>query len=245
MKKFSVIPVIDILNGVAVRANKGNRDKYEPIQNHLCKTSSALELAQSFETQYHFEELYIADLDSIIYEKINLELLRKVLTNTSLKVIVDIGIRNMYDFYQIRDIGVSKIILATETIDSLNVISEAINEVGAENLIVSIDMKAKKLLARSEEVSKYSIFEIINQVNKMGITQIILLDLLKIGSKSGCYHDIYGKIREEYPDLFIIVGGGVRSINDLIFLKEKGINGALIASALHDKLILPEDLKKL
>jgi phosphoribosylformimino-5-aminoimidazole carboxamide ribotide isomerase len=43
----------------------------------------------------------------------------------------------------------------------------------------------------------------------------------------------------------VYVGGGVRDINDLIRLREIGVSGALVASALHSGKIKVNELKAL
>jgi phosphoribosylformimino-5-aminoimidazole carboxamide ribotide isomerase len=43
----------------------------------------------------------------------------------------------------------------------------------------------------------------------------------------------------------VYVGGGVRDVNDLIRLREIGVSGALVASALHSGKIKVHELKAL
>ena len=44
--------------------------------------------------------------------------------------------------------------------------------------------------------------------------------------------------------LDVFVGGGVRDINDLVELKDLGVSGVLVATALHSGKISVEELKK-
>jgi phosphoribosylformimino-5-aminoimidazole carboxamide ribotide isomerase len=48
-------------------------------------------------------------------------------------------------------------------------------------------------------------------------------------------------VRELSPDVEIITGGGVRGIADLEALERAGVDGVLIASALHDGSLTPEE----
>ena len=196
-----------------------------------------------FSKDFNFTETYIADLDSIIREKPNIELLGKIVQESSLDIMLDAGIRNLYDVMQFKNLGLSKLILATETIESFDVVDDAISELGPEKVIVSIDMKKQNLISESDEIANMDINTIINTVEKKGITEVILLDLAKIGSLSGGGDTNYESIRSKHPNMKIILGGGVKDINDINALEQQGFNGALIATSLHKGIITPEKVR--
>jgi phosphoribosylformimino-5-aminoimidazole carboxamide ribotide isomerase len=240
MNGFRIIPVIDIMNGIAVHANKGLRNEYQPIHMKFSQSSKPKDLLAFYLQKFHFTEAYIADLDSIIREKPNLEILSEIIHESTLNIMLDAGIRNLYDIIQFKNLGVDKLILATETIESFGVIDDAVSEIGPEKIIVSIDMKKQHLICECKEFAEMDINSIITQVKKRGISEIILLDLSKIGSLSGGGSSNYTSIRKNHPDLSIIIGGGVKNIQDIHRLKDQGFNGALIATALHKGIISPE-----
>ncbi len=62
---LKIIPVIDILAGIAVHAVKGKRREYKSLESILFKSVEPVEIAKAFKT-LGFNELYIADLDSIV-----------------------------------------------------------------------------------------------------------------------------------------------------------------------------------
>ena len=243
MKRFRIIPVIDIMNGTAVHANKGLRNEYQPIHMKFSQSSKPQDLLTVFSKKFGFTESYIADLDSIIREKPNIELLGKIVQESPLEIMLDGGIRNLYDIMQFKNIGLSKLILATETIESFDVVDDAISELGPEKIIVSIDMKKQNLISGSPEISEMDIDTIIEEISKKGITEIILLDLAKIGSLSGGGDSNYESIRSRHPNLTIILGGGVKDISDITALEQQGFNGALIATSLHKGIITPEKMR--
>jgi phosphoribosylformimino-5-aminoimidazole carboxamide ribotide isomerase len=75
----------------------------------------------------------------------------------------------------------------------------------------------------------------------MGLTQAILLDLARVGSQEGV--DVaFLKKALEGVDLEVFVGGGIRDIDDLLNLKELGVFGVLLATALHSGKIKVEDI---
>ncbi len=239
MSRFRIIPVIDILNGIAVHANKGLRNTYQPIHTKFSNSSHPIDLLKSYYENYRFEEVYIADLDSIIRESPNTDLLLSLAKDSPLKIMLDAGIRNMYDILHINALGLNKIILATETIDSFDVIDDAINELGGDKIIVSIDMKNQKIISDCEDISQMDVYTVIDKLKKRNIREIILLDLAKIGSLRGDSGSDYQEIREKYPEIKFIVGGGIKDIKDIVSLEQSGFNGGLIATALHTGKITP------
>ena len=60
-----VIPVIDLMDGLVVHGQMGERQKYKTIQSGLCTSADPLAVANAFEEKLQSNELYIADLDAI------------------------------------------------------------------------------------------------------------------------------------------------------------------------------------
>lgn len=244
MNNFRVIPVLDILNNVVVHAVRGFRNEYKPIRSRFINSSNISDVIE-FYNNFGFQELYIADLDLIINHNCQIEQLKMILSKSKMKIMIDAGIRNLDDLKIIKGIGFHKIILGSETIESLDTIKECIEIIGKESVIISVDMRNNQLMTNNLEISKLGIQGFVGELNVMKIHQIILLDMGKVGSKSGCYDELYGKIREKYPNISILIGGGARNIDDLVYLKEKKMNGVLIASALYDGSIAKKDLESL
>ena len=70
-----------------------------------------------------------------------------------------------------------------------------------------------------------------------------MLDLDRVGSGEGVDFGLLKKIRRHFKRS-LLVGGGVRNIDDLLKLKEMGIDGVLLATALHSGKISIEALHK-
>ena len=62
---MEVIPVIDVAHGEVVRAVKGERSAYRPIETPLSSSSEPAELARGLAKLFPFRTLYVADLDGI------------------------------------------------------------------------------------------------------------------------------------------------------------------------------------
>ena len=62
---MEIIPVVDLMGGVVVRARMGQRDLYQPITTPLAATSDPVDVVRGLLAVYPFTTLYVADLDAI------------------------------------------------------------------------------------------------------------------------------------------------------------------------------------
>ncbi len=239
---MKVIPVIDILNQVAVHAVKGKRSEYKPLESNLCKSSDPIEVAKAFKT-LGFSELYMADLDAIIDCRSDFLVLKRVADETGLSLLVDAGITNLDRAQRLFESGVSKLIIGTETLDSKKFVAQAIERFGSSRVVVSLDMKGNSVIVKAGFEGCIEPMCLLKEFQGMGISQVIVLDLTRVGSGEGVDSAFFKKIKNEL-DMDIYVGGGVRGIDDLIELKKLGVSGALIATALHTGKISMAELNK-
>ena len=78
-----------------------------------------------------------------------------------------------------------------------------------------------------------------------GVTlQDFLLSLARIGSDNGPDYELISSLKKTAGDRKIYVAGGVRHETDLNLLNDMGIDGVLIATALHTEQITNETLNK-
>jgi len=63
---FAVIPVLDLRGGRVVRARRGERSSYAPIETPLAKGSAPDAVARGLVEAWPAAILYVADLDAII-----------------------------------------------------------------------------------------------------------------------------------------------------------------------------------
>lgn len=237
---MKIIPVIDILNGVAVHAVRGRRKEYQPLKSILCNSADPLAVAFAFKS-CGFKQLYIADLDAILGKGTNAPVLQKIAEKTGLELMVDAGIADLARAHEAFRSGVSKVVIGTETLPSLSFVKDAIECFGAERVVVSLDLVNGKVLSQSEHAKSMEPLALALKLQEMGVTQVIVLDLARVGSGEGVD---FAFLREMLNSLRIqvFVGGGVRAIQDLATLKDMGVYGVLLATALHSGRISLEDL---
>ena len=144
---LKIIPVIDVLNGIAVHAVKGVRSEYKPLQSILTESAQPLAVAKTFK-KLGFSDLYIADLDAIIDCTTSFSGLKQVADGSELKLMVDAGVTSVARAQRLLDSGVSTIVVGTETLQNAGFVGEAVQKFGGERVIVSLDLKGNKVLAK-------------------------------------------------------------------------------------------------
>jgi phosphoribosylformimino-5-aminoimidazole carboxamide ribotide isomerase len=238
---LKVIPVIDVLNGIVVHAVRGKRREYQPLQSTLCSSVEPLEVAEAFR-KLGFSELYIADLDAITGGEGNFQVLNRIVDETGLKLMVDAGITDIERAQKLLNSQVSKVIIGTETLQSKSFVGEAVRLFGSARVVVSLDLKGDKVLVRLGFAGCKNPMCLLREFNEMGVSQVIVLDLARVGSGEGVNVDFLKKVIGDLG-VDVYVGGGVRDIKDLIELNSLGVSGVLVASALHSGKISIRELR--
>ena len=238
---MNIIPVLDILNGTAVHAIRGERNKYQPLKSILSSSSESLELAKAFDS-FGFNELYMADLDAIIKNKENFSVYSEVVSETNLSLMIDAGINDLERAMKVFDAGASNIIIGTETLTDLDFVQNAVQTFSEESVIVSIDLKEGEILTKSKKIKSMEPLQLVNLLEDLGVARIIILDLSRVGSKQGSNMELAKKVLAK-TNVKVIIGGGVKDLDDLIQARELGISAALVATVLHSGSLTKTDLK--
>ncbi len=237
---MKIIPVIDVLNGIAVHAVKGKRKEYKPLQSVLCKSTNPLKVALTLRA-LGFRELYVADLDAISGGNTDFSVFRQIADETGLELMVDAGVADIRKAKKLVSNHVSKIIIGTETLKSMNFVAEAVKFFGEERIVISLDLMGEKPITGFKLAESRTLMGLLREFQGKGVTQFIVLDLTRVGSGDGVNLPVLKEALKIVKGR-VFVGGGVRDVEDLIMLKELGVYGVLLATALHSGKISLEAL---
>jgi len=92
---MNLIPVIDLMQGQVVRAVRGNRQAYRPIESPLCHSSDPVAVAGILCRHCATRRLYVADLDALSGRPAQSEVLRTLLqAMPGLELWLDAGFAN-------------------------------------------------------------------------------------------------------------------------------------------------------
>ena len=217
------IPVIDLKQGQAVSGKSGMRDTYQPLNTVFASSSAPVDIAQGLKLN-GADEMYIADLDLIESKGHNINEIKMV--NTIIPVMFDGGVKNCESFEFFLDYAY-KIIVPTETLESIEEMEKIFEKYPKERIVVSIDVKDDKLLAKNLDLDLTEFKEILKVLNP---NEIILLDISGVGTEKG-YNEYLLDEFEDFKDQLIIAGG--LNKDSLGELESLGIKKVLIGTSLH------------
>jgi phosphoribosylformimino-5-aminoimidazole carboxamide ribotide isomerase len=228
-----LIPVMDLRGGVAVHAIKGERKHYQPVASVLSDTADPLVVARAFREKLGLSELYIADLDAIQGHGDHRELIARLADQERMKLLVDAGAADVESALEILVTGANKVIIGAETLTTWEALQAIRAAVPAGRLVFSLDMRAGQILSRCSQLAASSPLEVLDSLHRAGWQEVILLDLARVGTGAGVDRALITEARQRFPELALLVGGGVRDANELGDLNAIGVAGVLVATALH------------
>ena len=217
------IPVIDLKQHQAVSGKSGMRDTYQPLNTVFAPSSNPVEIAQGLKLN-GADEMYIADLDLIESNGHNINEIKMV--NTILPVMLDPGLKNADSFEFFLDFAY-KVIVPTETIESIDDLEKIFEKYPKERIVVSVDVKDNQLLSKNLDLDLDEFREILKRLDP---NEIILLDISGVGTEKGYNRELLDKF-SDLKDKLIIAGGlNKESLGELEAL---GIKKVLIGTCLH------------
>ncbi len=217
------IPVIDLKQHQAVSGKSGMRETYQPLNTVFAPSANPVEIAQGLKLN-GAGEMYIADLDLIESDGHNINDVKMV--NTILPVMFDGGVKNLESFEFFLDYAY-KIIVPTETLESIEEMENIFEKYPKERIVVSVDVKDNELLSKNFDMSLSELKDVLIGLDP---NEIILLDITSVGTEKG-----YNKeLLDEFDDLKdkLIIAGGLNK-QSLDELESLGIKKVLIGTSLH------------
>ena len=237
---MDIIPAIDIKDGKCVRLFQGNYTKEKVFGNNL------LEIASKW-IDLGAKRLHIVDLDGAKHgSQKNISIIKKLVEFSDIPLQIGGGVRKFSDAKYLFELGVDKIIFGTSAVKNPNEIVSTIEKFGSEFVIVGIDAKNGMVQTNGwlfESELKSNI--LFNNMINLGVEQFIYTDVTRDGTLSEPNYQQIIEILENFK-VKLTVAGGVANINQLVKLKNIGVDSAISGMALYEgKINLKEAIKKL
>jgi phosphoribosylformimino-5-aminoimidazole carboxamide ribotide isomerase len=242
--------VIDLRDGRAVRGRSGDRARYAPVLSRLpggepIDLSEPLDLLRSYRGRLHPEWIYVADLDRIEGRGENDAVVRALADGApEIRILCDAGLRPRPFAARPRSEARIVPVIGTEALLSIDDLPRAPRTSGT-GWTISLDMSEDGLVTRSPALASLGDEGVLREAGRRGCRTSILLFLRRVGTGAGLPRKRLLRLRAAADRIDLIVGGGISAFEDLVFLRDAGFAGALLATALHEGTILPADLERL
>ena len=229
-----LIPAIDLAQGRVVHARRGRRDDYQPVRSKLCRSCEPTEVIAGLLRLHTFSTLYIADLDAIRGLDDQTTVLKKLRDRfPDLDIWIDPGINTRTCYHHWQQLALGSTVLGSETLPDSGLLQ---NTLAADtDTVLSLDFNADRLLGPADLLERAEYWP----------TRVIVMCLDRVGSNEGPDTDLMQQLRRQFPGSDLFAAGGIRDLDDLLNLRQLGVAGALLASALHDGRIGPAQIAAL
>jgi phosphoribosyl isomerase A len=218
---FAVIPVLDLRGGRVVRARRGERSSYAPIETPLAKGSAPDAVARGLLDAWPARILYLADLDAIIDGAApDLRALEEVAAACpGIGLWVDAGFTGPSSVDAFLATGLGRPVIGSESQSDAGLVARL-----GDRAVFSLDTRGATRLGPAA----------LHDDPALWPSEVIAMTLAQVGAGAGPDLDALAALRARASDRRIYAAGGVRGPGDLRALRAAGIAGALVASALHD-----------
>ena len=232
--EFTVIPALDLKDGLVVHAKAGNRADYRPIASPFGAADEPAAIAQGLLTASGSPILYIADLDAIGGTGDHFELVRGLgtaLHGTSLWI--DAGFSDVADCAFWLLLGAT-LVIGTE---SLAGIDDWVSIRGAfgESVLLSLDYDAEGRRGPAQLFDDPALWP----------GRLIVMSLARVGIGAGPDLARIEEIESKAGGCAVYAAGGVRDASDLAALMARGASGALVGTALHAGALTQKEIAAL
>lgn len=167
------------------------------------------------------DELVVFDIDATVLGKEpNYSLIERLASQSMMPLCYGGGVKTVEQAQRIFSLGIEKIALSSAVLQNPKLITEISDRVGAQSVIVVLDVK-KKLLGGYEvythngkKATGINPFKFAEDAQKLGAGEIVINSIDKDGIMKGYDLDVIAKIREKIS-LPMTVLGGAGALEDI------------------------------
>lgn len=234
-----IFPAIDLKNGQSVRLYQGD---YQ--QETIINPDSLAQVAQI--QAAGLSHLHLVDLDGAkAGQPINLAIIKKIRAASSLFIELGGGIRTLSQVAQYLDLGINRIILGSSALTKPELVAQCLQEYGPEKIVIGVDGRKGRVETDGWlEKSNQSFSQVVQAMQVLGAKHFIVTDISRDGTLTGPNLSFLQALQQEFPTSNIIASGGVANRQDLINLKNIGIQDVIVGRALYDGQLHLTDLKE-
>lgn len=221
-----ILPAIDIKDGRCVRLYKGDFATAEQV------APDPLAAARGFE-EAGARWLHMVDLNGAKERRpVNADIFKLVAKETSLKIELGGGIRDMQTVEDYLSHGIERVILGSAALEDPALVREAVSRFGGR-IAVGIDARDGCVAANGWlEHSEVGYLDLAREMERAGVRTIIYTDIGRDGTLEGANLGQLEALKNAVG-CDIVASGGVRDIGDIAALHAMGLYGAICGKSIY------------
>lgn len=230
---MNLIPVIDLMQGQVVRAQRGQRAQYRPMVSTLCAGAEPAAVARALAAHCAAQQLYVADLDALQGRGAQVTALRDILCALpGVEVWLDAGFADAAAAAALHEqLGVDAArvvnVFGSESLRSRQAVASCF--ASPTRAVLSLDRRDG---LRLDPAGCW-------ELPALWPERVIVMTLERVGAGAGPDLDTLREVQARAPKASLIGAGGIRDAADLERARQAGAAAWLVASALHDGRLPP------
>ena len=222
-----LFPAIDLIGGKAVRLTKGDYAQMTVYNDNPVAVAKSFEDAGA-------THIHVVDLEGARDGTTpNFETVCAIIRNTSLKLEIGGGIRDMQTVEKYLQAGAFRVILGTAALTDPDFLRAAVAKYG-EKIAVGADLRDGMVATHGWlQTSSVSGAEFIRSMQEIGVRVIICTDISKDGVMGGTNRALYQSLQAEFPQMCFTASGGISDMETVKTLAEMHMYGAILGKALY------------
>ncbi|MEM1514616.1 MAG: 1-(5-phosphoribosyl)-5-[(5-phosphoribosylamino)methylideneamino]imidazole-4-carboxamide isomerase [Thermoproteota archaeon] len=233
-----VIPSVDLFCGKVARLLRGD-PKYARFYEHL---GNPVAVAKIWESE-GVNLIHIVDLDAALGKEDNIRIISEIIRALNVPVQVGGGIRSVQKARQIINLGARRIVIGSMAFKDPRALETLLEEVGSDRIVIALDhLGGVVMIDGWREGTGMDLKESMKRFINIGARFFLVTSVQRDGTLAG--PDIENLSRILDLGANIIASGGIRSLDDIISLRDLGLYGVIIGRALYEgRISLKEALK--
>jgi len=177
--------------------------------------------------------IHIVDLDSALGRGDNISVIGDIIRALKIPVQVGGGVRNVHRARQLIDLGASRVVIGSLAFKSPETFETLLKELGYSRIVVALDHVEGRVMTDGwREQTGIDLRRAAKKFVDMGVKFLLVTSIQRDGLLTGTDVENLSKILDLGAN--IIASGGVRSLEDLMLLKNLGLYGVIVGRALYE-----------
>lgn len=222
-KSLELLPAVDVSGGQAVRLSQAAADSEQSYGSPLEAAHTWIAAGANW--------IHLVDLDAAFGRGENRAVLKSVIDASNVKIQLSGGIVDGPSLEAALAAGADRVNLATPALQNLSWVSKVISEFG-DQIAVGLDVLGTTLIGRGSTKEVGELFEILEALEQAGCQRYIVTDVNRDGMMQGPNLELLRAVMDRTGKP-IVASGGISSLEDIVALRELGLEGAILGKALY------------
>lgn len=230
MNRVEIIPAVDLMDGGVVRLRRGEPDAVSRY-DHM---GDPVEVAGSWQRQ-GAQMLHVIDLDAAFGRGDNVETALEIARTLEIHVQFGGGVRDAGKASSLLEAGIHRVILGSLAVKQPGQVYDLVERYGSDRAAVALDYRDGVVVYRGwAEGTELELGDALRGHLAGGVRVFLVTSAEKDGTLEGpdteCLREMAG-----VEGARILAAGGIGSINDIVSLREAGVEAAVVGRALYEE----------